>query len=70
MIEHHKSRVSSDGADGGLIVTEATVVHPDAFGAQRTPGIWSDVQIAAWRKVTDAIHAKGGIAFCQLWAQG
>lgn len=56
--------------DGGLLITEATVVAPEAGGVAGAPGIYSPAQIAAWKKVTDSVHAKGGKVFCQLWALG
>ncbi len=53
-------------ANAGLIVTEG--VHPsaDGKGYNRTPGIYNDEQIAAWKKVTDAVHAEGGLIACQV----
>lgn len=47
-------------ASAGLIITEATQVSKQAQGYQDTPGIYTPEQIAGWRKVTDAVHAKGG----------
>ena len=55
---------------GGLIIAEASPVVPQGRGNPATPGIYSDVQIAGWRKVVDAVHAKGGIIFLQLWHVG
>jgi N-ethylmaleimide reductase len=57
-------------ADAGLIVTEGTGPSPAGMGYPRTPGIYSPAQIAAWRKVTDAVHARGGITFLQLMHVG
>lgn len=57
-------------ASAGLIIAEATQVSPQAQGYQDTPGIYSDAQIAGWRTVTDAVHAKGGHIFLQLWHTG
>jgi len=57
-------------ASAGLIITEATQVSAQAQGYQDTPGIYTAEQIAAWRKVTDAVHAKGGRIFIQLWHVG
>lgn len=54
-------------ADAGLIITEATIIRPDGQGYPNTPGIFTQSQIAGWRKVTDAVHAKGGKIFVQLW---
>lgn len=57
-------------ADCGLIVSEATAVDPLGMGWYRAPGIWSAEMVAGWRKVTDAVHAKGGRIFAQLWHMG
>ncbi len=57
-------------ADAGMILTEATAVTPKGVGYPDTPGLWSDEQVAGWRKVTDAVHAKGGLIVCQLWHVG
>lgn len=57
-------------ADAGLIITEATIIRPDGQGYPNTPGIFTQAQIAGWRKVTDAVHAKGGKIFVQLWHTG
>lgn len=57
-------------ASAGLIIAEATQVSEMAQGYQDTPGIYTPEQIAGWRKVTDAVHAKGGRIFIQLWHVG
>ncbi|WCM95221.1 alkene reductase [Acidovorax sp. NCPPB 2350] len=57
-------------ASAGLIITEATQVSAQAQGYQDTPGLYTPGQIAGWRKVTDAVHAKGGRIFVQLWHVG
>jgi N-ethylmaleimide reductase len=57
-------------ASAGLIVTEATHAAPDGFGYVATPGIESAAQVASWRRVTDAVHARGGRIFVQLWHVG
>lgn len=57
-------------ASAGLIVTEATQISDAAKGYAWTPGCYSDEQVAAWRKVTDAVHAEGGAIFVQLWHVG
>ncbi|GAB4070645.1 alkene reductase [Ancylobacter sonchi] len=57
-------------ASAGLIITEATQVSKQAQGYQNTPGIYTPEQIAGWRPVTDAVHAKGGRIFVQLWHVG
>jgi N-ethylmaleimide reductase len=57
-------------ASAGLIITEATQVSVQAQGYQDTPGLYTPEQIAGWREVTDAVHAKGGRIFVQLWHVG
>jgi N-ethylmaleimide reductase len=61
----------ADPADGaGLIITEATPISPTAHGYADTPGIHTPEQVAAWRQVTDAVHAAGGKIVVQLWHVG
>lgn len=60
----------SQRASAGLIIAEATQVSEQAQGYQDTPGLYTPEQIAGWRKVTDAVHAKGGRIFVQLWHVG
>ncbi|KIV83666.1 hypothetical protein PV11_05670 [Exophiala sideris] len=55
---------------GTLLITEATFITKRAGGYPNVPGIYNKDQIAAWRKVTDAVHAKGSFIYCQLWALG
>jgi len=55
---------------GGLIIAEASPVAATAFGSPGVPGIYSAQQVAGWRKVVDAVHAKGGTIFLQLWHVG
>jgi len=57
-------------AGAGLIVTEATQVCPEGQGYIGTPGIYSEEQVAGWKKVVDAVHAKGGKICMQLWHVG
>lgn len=57
-------------ATAGLLITEATQISAQAQGYQDTPGIYTQAQIDGWRKVTDAVHAKGGRIFVQLWHVG
>ncbi len=57
-------------ADAGLIISEATIIRPDAQGYPNTPGLFTQAQIAGWKKVTDAVHANGGKIFAQLWHTG
>jgi N-ethylmaleimide reductase len=55
---------------GGLLIAEASPVLPTGFGNPNVPGIYSEAQIAGWKRVVDAVHAKGGIIFLQLWHVG
>jgi len=55
---------------GGLIIAEASPVMATGRGNPATPGIYSDAQIRGWRGVVDAVHAKGGVIFLQLWHVG
>ena len=57
-------------ASAGLIISEASQISPQAMGYPNTPGIYSPEQVAGWRLVTDAVHAKGGKIFLQLWHVG
>jgi N-ethylmaleimide reductase len=66
MVRYYGQRTSQ----GGLQIAEATTVSVQGRGYLGAPGIYSDAQIAGWRKVTDAIHAKGGFIFLQLWHVG
>jgi N-ethylmaleimide reductase len=56
----------SQRASAGLIISEAINISKHAIGMPNTPGIFSDGQIAAWRKVTAGVHAAGGKIFAQL----
>ncbi|CCH31112.1 alkene reductase [Actinosynnema sp. NPDC047251] len=57
-------------ASAGLIVTEGTWVGERAVGFPNVPGVYSDEQVAAWRRVTDVVHALGGRIVVQLWFSG
>ena len=57
-------------ASGGLLITEAPNVSAVAKGYVRTPGVFSEEQIASWRNVTDAVHEKGGKIFLQIFHTG
>lgn len=54
----------------GFMVTEGTQIEPRGQGYAWTPGIHSPEQVEGWRKVTNAVHAEGGIIFAQLWHVG
>ncbi|MTH98982.1 alkene reductase [Roseibium sp. RKSG952] len=57
-------------ASAGLIITEASQISPQGKGYAWTPGIYSDAQVAGWKKVTEAVHARGGKIVIQLWHVG
>ncbi|MBN9604354.1 MAG: alkene reductase [Afipia felis] len=57
-------------ASAGLLVTEASQISQQGQGYQDTPGIYSKDQIAGWKKVTEAVHAKGGHIYIQIWHVG
>ena len=78
-----RSRASDDGvqpayvaeyyrqrASAGLIITEATNISPMAKGYVRTPGIYTPEQVESWRPVTQAVHARGGKVFMQIFHTG
>jgi N-ethylmaleimide reductase len=56
--------------EGGLLIAEASPVLPTGVGSPWIPGIYSDRQTEGWRGVVDAVHAKGGVIFLQLWHVG
>lgn len=64
-IEYYGQRASA-----GLLVTEGTAVSQQGQGYQDVPGIFTPAQIAGWKKVTEAVHAKGGHIFTQIWHVG
>ncbi|KAK8348556.1 hypothetical protein V6Z11_A06G088900 [Gossypium hirsutum] len=55
---------------GGFLITEGTLVSDTAAGFPHVPGIYNDQQVEGWKKIVDAVHAKGSIIFCQLWHVG
>jgi 2,4-dienoyl-CoA reductase-like NADH-dependent reductase (Old Yellow Enzyme family) len=65
MTEYYVQRASA-----GLIISEATAVTPMGVGYADTPGLWSDAQVAGWKRVTAAVHQAGGRIFAQLWHVG
>ena len=60
----------SQRASAGLIISEATNISPMAKGYVRTPGIYTDEQIESWRPIPDAVHARGGKIFLQVFHTG
>lgn len=57
-------------SSAGLIISEAINISKQGTGSPLTPGIYTEEQINAWKKVTHAVHKKGGIIFAQLWHTG
>jgi N-ethylmaleimide reductase len=66
MVDYYTQRASR----GGLIIGEATTISPSARGWLGAPGLYSDKQVAGWKKITAAVHAKKGYMFAQLWHTG
>ncbi|MEM7316171.1 MAG: alkene reductase, partial [Planctomycetota bacterium] len=65
MAEYYAQRASA-----GLIITEATTISPQANGWNQSPGIYTDDMVDGWKLVTEAVHARGGRIFLQLWHMG
>jgi N-ethylmaleimide reductase len=57
-------------ASAGLLIAEATMAIANNGAFMGAPGVHSDAQVAGWRKTTDAVHAKGGRIYLQLWHGG
>jgi N-ethylmaleimide reductase len=66
MAEYYAQRTSP----GALLIGEATIAAPDGNGYLGAPGLYDDSQIEGWKAVTDAVHAKGGKIFLQLYHAG
>ncbi len=65
MVEYYTQRASA-----GLIISEATAISAQGIGYPAIPAIYTDVQVKAWKKITEAVHAAGGRIFLQLWHVG
>jgi N-ethylmaleimide reductase len=65
MAEYYAQRASA-----ALLITEATQASLQGYGYPNTPGIHTDAQQEGWRRVTDAVHARGGRIFLQMWHVG
>ena len=65
MAEYYKQR-----SDAGLIITEGTSPSPNGLGYARIPGIFSELQVEGWKKITKAVHEKGGKIIVQLMHSG
>jgi N-ethylmaleimide reductase len=64
-VEYYRQRASA-----GLIIAEGSQISPQGMGYPDTPGIYSAEQVAGWKHITEAVHAKGGHIFLQLWHVG
>ena len=65
MVEYYRQR-----SGAGLIITEGVAPSANGLGYARIPGIYSQAQVEGWKKVTDAVHQKGGKIFIQLMHTG
>lgn len=66
-VQYYSQRAS---APGTLLIAEATLISPSHGGVPNAPGIWNDAQVAGWKMIVDAVHAKGCYMVCQLIAPG
>ncbi|MBS1102106.1 alkene reductase [Gluconobacter sp. Dm-62] len=66
MLEYYTQRATQ----GGLLISEASPVALTGYGFERAAGIYDDAQILGWKRITDAVHEKGGRMFLQLWHVG
>lgn len=65
-LEYYSQRANK----GGFQLTEATDICHYASGYPSVPGIFTESQVQGWKKITDAVHAKGGVIFSQIWHTG
>ena len=65
MREYYAQRTSA-----GLMISEATSISSMGVGYPDTPGIWSEEQVAGWKRITEAVHQSGGTMLLQLWHVG
>lgn len=66
MLDYYSQRAS----EGGLLIAEATAVAPEGRTYHVAPGIYSEDHVAHWKKITDAVHAKGGVMLLQIFHAG
>ena len=65
MLEYYTQRASA-----GLIISEATTISEQANGWVDSPGVYTEAQVAGWKKIVAALHARGTPIFLQLWHLG
>lgn len=68
--DEHTVLYYAQRASAGLIISEGAPISREGCGYLFNPGLYNDAQIQGWRRVTDAVHAKGGKMFAQLWHVG
>nr|WP_180205130.1 alkene reductase [Pseudomonas sp. SbOxS1]NYU05146.1 alkene reductase [Pseudomonas sp. SbOxS1] len=68
--DEHTVLYYAQRASAGLIISEGIPISREGCGYLFNPGLYSDEQTQGWRRVTDAVHAKGGRIFAQLWHVG
>ncbi|KAJ5632527.1 Flavin oxidoreductase hxnT [Penicillium lividum] len=66
VVEYYSQRATN----GGLMITEGIPPSLESNGMPGVPGLFNSEQAAGWKRVVDAVHAKGGIIYCQLWHAG
>ncbi|WP_175770692.1 MULTISPECIES: alkene reductase [Burkholderia] len=66
MVDYYAQRAS----EGGLLITDATAVSPLGIAYVDAPGIYTQAQVEGWKRVIDAVHAKGARIFLQMWHAG
>lgn len=67
MVQYYAQRAVVPGT---LLISEATYISSKAGGYPNIPGLWTDAQLAGWKRVTDAVHKKGSKMYVQLWHLG
>ncbi|MCX7084325.1 MAG: alkene reductase [Methylococcales bacterium] len=65
MVTYYEQR-----AGAGLIITEASPISSQGVGYPAIPYIYNDAHVEGWKKITQAVHAKNGHIFLQLWHVG
>ncbi|KAJ6029475.1 hypothetical protein N7499_000623 [Penicillium canescens] len=66
MVEYYSQRAT----EGGLMISEGIPPSLESNGMPGVPGLFIPEQARGWKRVVDAVHAKGGFIFCQLWHAG
>jgi len=70
LMQRYYRQRANPATGAGLVITEAAQICAEGQGYLDTPGIHSPEQVAAWRRITDAVHAEGGRIVVQLWHVG